>query len=106
MQEYSTRVLKQRDYCVERIESIEGLEVEQPGGAFYMFIRLTDEKWMNDDKQFVLDLLQEEHVLVVHGSGFSPELGKGHVRLVYLANQEILCEAFDRIERFLMRHRS
>lgn len=106
MQEYSTRVLKQRDYCVERIESIEGLEVEQPGGAFYMFIRLTDEKWMNDDKQFVLDLLQEEHVLVVHGSGFSPELGKGHVRLVYLANQEILSEAFDRIERFLMRHRS
>lgn len=106
MQEYSTRVLKQRDYCVERIESIEGLEVEQPGGAFYMFIRLTDEKWMNDDKQFVLDLLHEEHVLVVHGSGFSPELGKGHVRLVYLANQEILSEAFDRIERFLMRHRS
>lgn len=106
MQEYSTRVLKQRDYCVERIESIEGLEVEQPGGAFYMFIRLTDEKWMNDDKQFVLDLLQEEHVLVVHGSGFSPELGKGHIRLVYLANQEILSEAFDRIERFLMRHRS
>ncbi len=105
MQEYSTRVLKQRDYCVERIESIEGLEVEQPGGAFYMFIRLTDEKWMNDDKQFVLDLLQEEHVLVVHGSGFSPELGKGHIRLVYLANQEILSEAFDRIERFLMRHR-
>lgn len=106
MQEYSTRVLKQRDYCVERIESIEGLEVEQPGGAFYMFIRLTDEKWMNDDKQFVLDLLQEEHVLVVHGSGFSPQLGKGHIRLVYLANQEILCEAFDRIERFLLRHRS
>lgn len=106
MQEYSTRVLKQRDYCVERIESIEGLEVEQPGGAFYMFIRLTDEKWMNDDKQFVLDLLQEEHVLVVHGSGFSPELGKGHIRLVYLANQEILSEAFDRIERFLLRHRS
>lgn len=106
MQEYSTRVLKQRDYCVERIESIEGLEVEQPGGAFYMFIRLTDEKWMNDDKQFVLDLLQEEHVLVVHGSGFSPQLGKGHIRLVYLANQEILSEAFDRIERFLMRHRS
>ncbi len=105
MKEYSTRVLKQRDYCVERIKSIEGLEVEQPGGAFYMFIRLTDEKWMNDDKQFVLDLLQEEHVLVVHGSGFSPELGKGHIRLVYLANQEILSEAFDRIERFLMRHR-
>ena len=105
MQEYSTRVLKQRDYCVERIESIEGLEVEQPGGAFYMFIRLTDEQWMNDDKQFVLDLLQEEHVLVVHGSGFSPELGRGHFRIVYLPEISVLNEAFDRIERFLIRHR-
>lgn len=70
-----------------------------------MFIRLTDEQWMANDKQFVLDLLHEEHVLLVHGSGFSPELGKGHVRLVYLANLDVLCEVFDRIERFLQRHR-
>ncbi len=61
---------------------------------------------MNDDKRFVLDLLHEEHVLLVHGSGFSPELGKGHVRLVYLANLEVLREVFDRIERFLKRHRA
>ena len=106
MQEYSTRVMGQRDYCIERISNIDGLEVEYPGGAFYMFVRLTDEQWQNDDKKFVLDLLQEEHVLLVHGSGFSPELGKGHVRLVYLANQDVLCEAFDRIERFLIRHKS
>ena len=38
-----------------------------------MFIRLTDEIWANDGKRFVLDLLHEEHVLVVHGSGFSPK---------------------------------
>ncbi len=105
MDEYSTRVMQQRDYCIERIASIEGLDVEHPGGAFYMFIRLTDEQWMANDKQFVLDLLHEEHVLLVHGSGFSPELGKGHVRLVYLANLDVLCEVFDRIERFLQRHR-
>lgn len=105
MDEYATRVMQQRDYCIERIASIEGLDVEHPGGAFYMFIRLTDEQWMANDKQFVLDLLHEEHVLLVHGSGFSPELGKGHVRLVYLANLDVLCEVFDRIERFLQRHR-
>jgi len=39
--------------------------------------------------------------LLVHGSGFSPEFGAGHVRLVYLASEEALHEAFDRIERFL-----
>jgi aspartate/methionine/tyrosine aminotransferase len=105
MRAYSERVQKQRNHCLKRIEEIDGLEVESPGGAFYMFVRLTDPQWANDDKQFVLQLLEEEHVLLVHGSGFSPELGRGHVRLVYLPSVEVLDEAFDRIGRFLERHR-
>ena len=105
MQGYAAKVVEQRDVCVERIRSIEGLEVQSSGGAFYMFVKLTDEKWALDDKQFVLDLLHEEHVLVVHGSGFSPELGRGHFRIVYLPEVGVLNEAFDRIERFLIRHR-
>ena len=105
MDDYAKRVLVQRDHCLNRIEGIEGLEVEQPGGAFYMFIRLTDEQWAADDKAFVLNLLHEEHVLLVHGSGFSPQLGKGHVRLVYLADTAVLDEVFDRIDRFLQKHR-
>ena len=71
-----------------------------------MFVKLTDEKWHNNDKEFVLQLLHEEHVLVVHGSGFSADLGAGHFRLVYLPNTDILNEAFDRIDRFLTRHRN
>ena len=106
MSTYSKKVVRQRDVCIQRISQIEGLEVQSSGGAFYMFVRLTDSKWANDDKQFVLDLLHEEHVLVVHGSGFSPTLGKGHFRLVYLPNVEVLNDAFDRIESFLIRHRS
>jgi len=105
MDVYAERVMKQRDHCLKRIAGIEGLEVEQPGGAFYMFIRLTDEHWAADDKAFVLRLLHEEHVLLVHGSGFSPELGRGHVRLVYLADIDVLDEVFDRMDRFLQKHR-
>ena len=105
MKGYAAKVVEQRDVCVERIRSIDGLEVQSSGGAFYMFVKLTDEKWALDDKQFVLDLLHEEHVLVVHGSGFSPELGRGHFRIVYLPEVGVLNEAFDRIERFLIRHR-
>ena len=102
---YTEKVLAQRDLCLQRISQIDGLEVEAPGGAFYMFVRLTDSKWAENDKQFVLDLLHEEHVLVVHGSGFSNDMGRGHFRLVYLANTDILNEAFDRIERFLQSNR-
>ena len=106
METYIARVIGQRDRCIERIAGIEGLEVEAPGGAFYMFVRLTDPRWSADDKRFVLDLLHEEHVLVVHGSGFSPDHGAGHFRLVFLPSVEVLDEAFDRIERFLERHRT
>jgi aspartate/methionine/tyrosine aminotransferase len=106
MKSYSDKIVRQRDLCVSRINSIEGLEVQSSGGAFYMFVRLTDSKWQDNDKEFVLQLLHEEHVLVVHGSGFSPELGRGHFRIVYLPNLEILNQAFDRIERFLVRHRA
>ena len=101
MIEYCDRVKTRRQLCLDRIAEIDGIEVEKPGGAFYMFIRLTDEKWANNDKQFVLDLLHEEHVLVVHGSGFSPEKGIGHFRLVYLADEDTLNIAFDRIDSFL-----
>ncbi len=105
MRGYSDKVLAQRDVCIKRISEIDGLEVQSSGGAFYMFVRLTDPKWAENDKQFVLDLLHEEHVLVVHGSGFSPSLGKGHFRIVYLPNIDVLNNAFDRIEAFLLRHR-
>ena len=94
-----------RQLCLDRIAKIEGLEVEAPGGAFYMFARLTDEYWSKNDKEFVLSLLHEEHVLVVHGSGFSPEKGKGHIRIVYLADEDTLNTAFDRIDSFLSSHR-
>jgi len=106
MATYAQRVQDQRDYCLQRITETDGLELQAPGGAFYMFVQLTDEQWKNDDKAFVLQLLEEEHVLLVHGSGFSPEFGAGHVRLVFLADVAVLKEAFDRIDRFLSRHRS
>ena len=106
MKSYSDKIVQQRDLCVSRINDIKGLEVQSSGGAFYMFVKLTDPKWQDNDKEFVLQLLHEEHVLVVHGSGFSPELGAGHFRIVYLPNVEILNEAFNRIDRFLTRHRT
>ena len=105
MDAYRDGLLRRRDLCVERIGGIEGVEVEAPGGSFYMFVRLTDPHWAADDKKFVLDLLHEEHVLLVHGSGFSPEYGSGHFRLVFLPDTDVLNEAFDRIDRFLQHHR-
>ena len=101
MADYRAKVVAQRDYCIERIAAIDGMETQVPGVAFYLFPRLTDPRWATDDKGFVLGLLEAEKVLMVHGSGFSPEYGKGFVRLVYLPGIDVLADAFDRIERFL-----
>ncbi len=101
MEVHRNVVLERRDIALKRINEIDGLHVEPTGGAFYMFVRITHPRWKDDDKGFVLSLLHEQKVLLVHGSGFSSERGAGHVRLVHLADPETLNEAFDRIEQFL-----
>ena len=53
------------------------------------------------DKDFVLDVLHEAHVLLVHGSGFSPEYGQGHFRAVTLPSMDMLEEAFNRMDSFM-----
>ena len=101
MNTYLAKIKKSNDYCIDRINNINGLSVQAPQGAFYMFVKLTDPYWYENDKKFVLELLHEEHVLTVHGSGFSKKYGKGHFRIVFLPTQEILKDALDRIENFL-----
>ena len=97
---HRARVKERLDYCIQRIEAIDGLDCQRPGGAFYLFVRIMDERGAAD-KQWVLDLLHEHHVLVVHGSGFSPEFGAGHFRMVCLPSLDVLKTAFDRIDRFI-----
>ena len=101
LEEHKAKIKERLDYCLERIDGIEGLECQKPGGAFYMFVKIKDPMIASDDKNFVLNLLHEKHVLLVHGSGFSPEFGKGHFRMVSLPPLDQLAEAFDRIESFL-----
>ncbi len=101
LDEHKSKIKKRLDYCLKRISEIEGLECEPPGAAFYLFVKIKDPNLSENDKKFVLDLLNEKHVLVVHGSGFSSEFGNGHFRMVCLPSINILKEAFDRISEFL-----
>ena len=101
MDEYLSDLKDRNEHCVELIEGIDGLSVEKPQGAFYMFVKLTEEHWKGRDKEFVLSLLDKKHVLAVHGSGFSNQYGKDHFRIVFLPSKEILTDAFQRIDDFL-----
>jgi aspartate/methionine/tyrosine aminotransferase len=91
-----------RDYVLKRIAEIEGISCSKPEGAFYFFPKVDaiGSKW-KDDKEFVLDFLETESVLLVHGSGFGTTYGAGHFRGVFLPPIDVLKIAFDRLERFL-----
>jgi aspartate/methionine/tyrosine aminotransferase len=53
------------------------------------------------DEQFVMDLLKQTGVLVVHGSGFGTDPEQGYFRMIYLADEATLADVFRRIERFM-----
>lgn len=94
------KLKKRRDFAWKRLNEIEGVSASKPEGAFYIFPKIPDK----DDKQFVLDLLKEKHVLFVHGSGFCPVYGKGHLRSVFLPDVDVLEDAYTRLEEFVKAH--
>ena len=101
-----SKLSKRREIAYKRLNEIEGISSQKPGGAFYMFPRidaLERGPWKTD-KDFSLDLLHEEKVLTVFGSGFGKEYGSEHFRIVILPQEETLERAFDGIEA-LMRKR-
>lgn len=93
-------------FSYERLNEIPGISVREPQGAFYMFPKVELNGIWENDKQFVLDLMNEEGVVVVHGSGFDPEFGQGHFRTITLPRIEVLANAYDKLERFMIRHKA
>ena len=47
-----------------------------------------------------------ESPLAIHGSGFCIEFGPGHFRTITLPRVEILAEAYDKLEKFMIRHKA
>lgn len=95
------RLARQRDLAYELLSQIPGVSVVKPKAALYMFPRLDAKMYpITDDQQFAYELLAEEKVLIVQGTGFNwptPD----HFRLVFLPNTDDLAEAIGRIARFL-----
>ncbi|MEE9222810.1 MAG: pyridoxal phosphate-dependent aminotransferase [Nitrosomonadaceae bacterium] len=99
------RLMRQRDLAWKLLTEIPGISCFKPPAAMYLFPRLDPKVYpIKDDQQFVLDLLLEEKVLLVQGSGFNwphPD----HFRVVFLPNSDDLTEAISRIACYLERYR-
>ncbi|MFZ1325389.1 MAG: pyridoxal phosphate-dependent aminotransferase [Candidatus Contendobacter sp.] len=99
------RLGKQRDLAYQLLTEIPGVSCVKPRAALYLFPRLDPQMYpIADDQQFVLELLQEEKVLLVQGTGFNwpyPD----HLRVVFLPHEDDLTDALGRLARFLERYR-
>jgi aspartate/methionine/tyrosine aminotransferase len=96
------KLRRRRDYIVKRLNAIEGVTCKVPHGAFYVFPKINLGSSWHSDLHFVLELLNNTGVLTVHGSGFGSEFGAGHFRIVYLADEQVLEDAMDKLERFII----
>lgn len=95
------RLCRQRDLAYDLITAIPGVSCVRPEAALYLFPRLDPKLYpIEDDQEFVLEMLEEEKVLVVQGTGFNWP-SADHLRLVFLPNPDDLTEAIGRIARFL-----
>ncbi|MBZ0125207.1 MAG: pyridoxal phosphate-dependent aminotransferase [Rhodocyclaceae bacterium] len=99
------RLTRQRDLAWELLTQIPGVSCYKPKAALYLFPRLDPKLYpIADDQQFILELLLEEKVLLVQGSGFNWP-NPDHFRVVFLPNVDDLREAVGRIARFLEHYR-
>ncbi|MEQ1720248.1 MAG: pyridoxal phosphate-dependent aminotransferase [Nitrosomonas sp.] len=99
------RLMRQRDIAWQLLTEIPGVTCYKPQAALYLFPRLNPEIYpIQDDQKFVLDLLLEEKVLLVQGSGFNWK-DPDHFRVVFLPNVDDLTEAIGRIAHYLQRYR-
>ncbi|MEV6630177.1 pyridoxal phosphate-dependent aminotransferase [Actinoplanes sp. NPDC051470] len=95
------RLYEQRDHAWRKLTDIPGVTCTKPGGALYLFARLDPEMHkIRDDERMIIDLLEQEHLLLSHGTGFNFPT-TDHLRVVFLAPVDVLDDAIDRLARFL-----
>jgi alanine-synthesizing transaminase len=99
------RLHEQRNITVSMVNEIPGLSVVMPKGALYCFPKIDIERFnITDDVKFILDLLHDQHLLLVQGTGFNwnkPD----HFRIVFLPDKDTLGGALRRLGIFLSKYR-
>jgi alanine-synthesizing transaminase len=103
--EPSGRLYTQRDIAYNLLTAIPGVTCVRPKAALYLFPKLDNKLYpIADDRAFIYQLLVQEQVLVVQGTGFNwphPD----HIRVVFLPNEQELRHAISKIACFLEQYR-
>ena len=95
------RLTVQRDAATTALRAIPGVSVREAGGGLYLFPRLDPAAHpIVDDERLVLDLLDAERILLVHGHAFNWPRAD-HLRIAFLPEAPVLVDAVQRFGAFL-----
>ena len=96
------RLLAQRDLAHKLLTAIPGVSCVKPQSAMYLFFKLDESVYpVDNDENFVLELLKKERLLIVQGSAFACR-DTQHFRIVFLPDQDMLIRAMERLSNFLL----
>lgn len=99
------RLKIQRDAASKGLNAIDGIDCVVPQGAMYCFAKVDAEKFnITSDERMIFDLLEQEKILLVHGSAFNLTDGC-YFRLVFLPHADVLTPAIERIGNFFASYR-
>jgi alanine-synthesizing transaminase len=99
------RLREQRDLACRLLNEIPGVSCVPAAGAMYLFPKLDPQVYpFSSDEQFVLDLLEDQKILVSHGTAFHWPV-PDHFRFVILPSVDEIEEAVRRIASFLAVYR-
>jgi aspartate/methionine/tyrosine aminotransferase len=91
------RFRKARDFLLENLKTIPGVQAAVPDGAMYAFFRV---EGMSDSLAFCKRLVREQGLGLAPGAAFGPE-GEGYVRWCFAASEDRLAEGVARLGRAL-----
>lgn len=93
--EIQRRYARNLRVAVGRLRDLDGIELAEPSGAFYLFPRV---RGLSDSFAFCRRLVVEHRVGIAPGAAFGPG-GEGHVRICFAVEEDILVEALERFAR-------
>src|SRR6185312_586576 len=100
------KLREQRDLASWLVNDLPVVSCVPSAGAMYLFVKLDPDMYpIESDEKFVIDLLQDQKILVSHGTAFhwpTPD----HFRFVILPSVSDIEEAVRRISAFLSVYRS
>ncbi len=99
--EFEAILAARRELILQRLDRVPHVfDYVKPEGAYYVFPRITTDH--KDSLNFSLSLLKDAKVAVTPGSAFGPA-GEHHVRMAFCVSEEVINQAFDRIEAYFRR---